>query len=65
MKKKGISSRELKRMIEEDGWVLVKITEDHHHFKHPSKKGKVTIQHPVKDLPPWVVNDALKKAGLK
>lgn len=52
-------------MIEEDGWIWVATQGDHHHFKHPTKKGKVTIQHPVKDLPPWVVNDALKKAGLK
>jgi len=59
------SSRELIKLIEEDGWFLVSITGSHHHFEHPWKKGKVTIPHPNKDVPRGTANSVLKQAGLK
>jgi len=62
---KTYSSRELIKIIELDGWFLDSVTGSHHHFKHPSKKGKVTIPHPKKDLAPGTVNSVLKQAGLK
>lgn len=40
------SSREMIRMIEDDGWYEVRITGSHHHFKHGEKAGTVTIPHP-------------------
>jgi predicted RNA binding protein YcfA (HicA-like mRNA interferase family) len=40
----GQSSREIIRKLEADGWFLVGTTGDHHHFKHPTKPGKVTVQ---------------------
>jgi len=33
-----------------DGWYLVRVRGSHHHFKHPSKPGWVTVPHPKKDL---------------
>ncbi|NMO95636.1 type II toxin-antitoxin system HicA family toxin [Paenibacillus lemnae] len=62
---KGYSSREMIRMIEEDGWYYIRSTGDHYQYKHPSKKGKVTIPHPNKDLPKGTINSILKQAGLK
>ena len=29
--------------VEEDGWVYQYTQGSHHHFKHPTKRGKVTI----------------------
>ncbi len=52
-------------MIEEDGWYYVRTTGDHHHYKHPEKRGLVTVTHPVKDIPKGTVNSILKQAGLK
>jgi len=37
----------------------------HHHFKHPIKKGIVTIPHPKKDIPKGTVGNILRQAGLK
>ncbi len=49
---KNITSRELIKIIEEDGWRLVAVAGSHHQFKHPTKPGKVTIPHPKKELAP-------------
>lgn len=60
-----MKSLDLIKMIEADGWYQVRCKGDHHHFKHPTKKGLVTIPHPKKDLPTGTVNSILKQAGLK
>ena len=46
-----MNSRVLIKKIKEDGWFLVNVVGSHQQFKHPTKKGKVTIPHPKKDLP--------------
>lgn len=60
-----MNSADLIRLIEVDGWHLVRVKGSHHHFKHSEKKGIVTIPHPKKDLPIKTVNSILKQAGLK
>ncbi|MDT4851836.1 HicA toxin of bacterial toxin-antitoxin [compost metagenome] len=52
-------------LIEADGWFLVRIRGSHHHFKHPTKPGLVTIPHPRKDLLPRTAASILNQAGLK
>lgn len=59
-----MKSLELIKMIEADGWYQVRVTGSHHHFKHPTKKGLVTVPHPKKDLPSGTVKSILKQAGL-
>lgn len=59
-----MQSRDLIKQIEADGWYQVRVTGSHHHFKHPSKTGLVTIPHPKKDLPTGTVKSILKQAGL-
>ncbi|MCL5289472.1 MAG: type II toxin-antitoxin system HicA family toxin [Bacillota bacterium] len=61
---KSYSSRELIKMVEDDGWFLIDCTGSHHQFKHKTKKGKVTIPHPRKNLPMKTVKTILKQAGL-
>ena len=56
-----MSSSDLIRLVEKDGWVIKSVNGSHHHFKHPTKKGKVTIPHPRKDLPDSECN--LKTSG--
>lgn len=60
-----MSSKEIIKMLEKDGWVLRKVNGSHHHFKHPSKIGKITVPHPDKDMDKKTVNRILKQAGLK
>lgn len=60
-----MDSSKLIRMLEEDGWRLVRVKGSHHIFKHPVKFGLMTVPHPKKDLPTGTVNSILKQAGLK
>lgn len=62
---KSYSSRELISLIEADGWYPVRVKGDHHHFKHPSKAGVVTIPHPVKDLPIKTAKSIAAQAGIE
>jgi len=62
---KTYNSRVLIKMLKNDGWTLVRVKGDHHQFKHAIKKGIVTVQHPVKDLSPFVVSSIFKQAGWK
>ncbi|GGA06573.1 addiction module toxin, HicA family protein [Paenibacillus marchantiophytorum] len=59
------SSRELIAVIERDGWIEVNQVGSHKQYKHPTKKGRVTIPHPNKDLPIKTVHSILKQAGLR
>jgi predicted RNA binding protein YcfA (HicA-like mRNA interferase family) len=53
-------------LIEHDGWFLVQTRGSHRQFKHPIKKGRVTIAgKPSEDLHPKTLNSILKQAGLK
>ena len=60
-----MNSRELIRLLEQDGWKLVAVKGSHHQFKHAAKSGRVTVPHPKKDLPLGTVRGVLKQAGLR
>lgn len=62
---KSYSSREIIKILEEDGWYYVKSVGDHWHFKHPTKPGKVTVTYPVKDVPKKTIKIILKQARIK
>jgi predicted RNA binding protein YcfA (HicA-like mRNA interferase family) len=62
---KTYHSKEIIKMLKENGWQLDRVRGSHHQFKHHSKKGVATVQHPVKDLSAFVVNSIFKQAGLK
>jgi len=62
---KTYQSREIIKMLKADGWQLVRVRGSHHQFKHPTKVGIVTVQHPVKDLSEFVVNSIFKQANWK
>jgi predicted RNA binding protein YcfA (HicA-like mRNA interferase family) len=61
----GLNSKDIIKMIEADGWQLIRTKGSHHHFKHPVKKGLVTIPHPKRTLPKGTVASILKLVGLK
>ena len=52
-------------MLREDGWYEVNCEGDHHQFKHPEKKGRVTVTHPRKDFPIKTVKSIAKQAGIE
>ena len=60
-----MKSGALMKFIKEEGWQLVRIRGSHHHYKHPSRSGLVTVPHPKKDIPIGTVKSILKQAGIK
>lgn len=62
---KSYSSREVIQMLKADGWYEVSCVGDHHQFKHPTKKGKVTVAHPLKDIPIRTLKCIEQQSGLK
>ena len=58
--------RDVIRLIESDGWVLVRTKGSHRQFHHPVKPGTVTVAgKPSTEVPPGTLNSILKQAGLK
>lgn len=51
------------RMLEDDGWRLVKAEGGLSLFQHPQKQGQVTVPHPV-TLPLGTAQSILGTAGL-
>ncbi len=61
---RSYSSREVIKMLKQDGWYEVNCVGDHHQFKHLTKKGRVTITHPRKDIPLGTLKSILAQAGI-
>ena len=58
--------RDVIKLIEEDGWYLVRTKGSHRQYKHPTKPGRVTIAGNLgDDIAPGTLNSILKQAGLK
>jgi len=60
-----MNSREIIKLLGLDGWIKHNQKGSHCQYKHPVKKGKVTVPHPKKDLPKGTVASILKQAGLE
>jgi predicted RNA binding protein YcfA (HicA-like mRNA interferase family) len=57
--------RNVIRLIENDGWHLVRTRGSHRQFKHPGKTGLVTIAgKPNDELAPGTLGSILKQAQL-
>jgi len=58
--------RQIIRIIERDGWYLVRTRGSHRQYKHTIKKGLVTIPGKLGDeLAPGTLNSIMKQAGVK
>jgi predicted RNA binding protein YcfA (HicA-like mRNA interferase family) len=54
------------RLIENDGWRLVRTRGSHRQYHHPIKKGLVTIPGKMNaELAPATLGSILRQAGLK
>jgi predicted RNA binding protein YcfA (HicA-like mRNA interferase family) len=60
----SMSSREVIKLIEADGWIHKRTKGSHWIFAHPTKSGIVVVPHPKKDLPQGTLRNILKAAGL-
>lgn len=58
--------KEIIKLVEKDGWFVVRIKGSHRQFHHNIKKGTVTIAgKPSVDMNPKTLKSILKQAGLK
>jgi predicted RNA binding protein YcfA (HicA-like mRNA interferase family) len=58
--------KEIIKLIERDGWFLVRTRGSHRQFHHPAKSGTVTVSGKESvEMPPGTLNSLLKQAGLK
>lgn len=62
---KSYSSKEVLKILKDDGWYIVNQVGSHHQLKHPTKPGKVTVIHPIKDYKIKTLKTIFKYAGLE
>jgi predicted RNA binding protein YcfA (HicA-like mRNA interferase family) len=63
---KRLKVHEVLTMLKEDGWYPVQQNGSHRQFKHPTKKGRVTVNgKPSKTLDQELLNSIFKQAGWK
>lgn len=60
-----MNSREIVKLLMNDGWYEVACKGSHLQFKHNNKPGRVTVPHPKKDIPKGTLKSILKQAALK
>ncbi len=61
-----IQSRQIIKLLKEDGWYEIKSNSgSHRQFKHPSKKGRVTVPHPKKDFATKTLKSIERQSGLR
>ena len=58
-------SRDVIKRMQKDGWYEVNQVGSHNQFKHPTKKGRVTVPHPSRDIPMGTLKSVEKQAGIK
>jgi len=58
--------RDVIKLIEQDGWRMMKQVGSHRQYKHSSKPGKVTVAgHPSVELASKTFKSILDQAGIK
>jgi predicted RNA binding protein YcfA (HicA-like mRNA interferase family) len=59
-----VKVREVLAMLRVDGWVMVAQRGSHRQFKHPVKRGRVTVAgHGNDDLAPGTLRSIFRQAG--
>jgi predicted RNA binding protein YcfA (HicA-like mRNA interferase family) len=60
-----MNSRVLIKLLKDDGWYEVNQVGSHKQFKHPTKRGRVTVPHPSRDIPIGTLKNIEKQAAIK
>jgi predicted RNA binding protein YcfA (HicA-like mRNA interferase family) len=58
-------SRDLIKQLLKDGWYEMNQVGSHEQFKHSTKKDRVTVPHPSRDIPIGTLKSIEKQAGIK
>jgi predicted RNA binding protein YcfA (HicA-like mRNA interferase family) len=60
-----MESKKIIELLEKDGWLQVAQSGSHVQFRHPSKKGRITVPHPKKDIPVGTLKSIERQSGIK
>ena len=60
-----MDSRTIIKLLEKDGWYKADQSGSHIQFRHPSKRGWITVPHPKKDIPVGTLKSIERQAGIK
>jgi len=61
----NMHSRDVIKQLQKDGWYEVNQVGSHKQFKHATKKGRVTVPHPNREIPIGTLKSIEKQAGIK
>ncbi|NQV69843.1 MAG: type II toxin-antitoxin system HicA family toxin [Pseudohongiella sp.] len=57
--------RDLIRRLEKEGWYISRIRGSHRQFRHPRRRGTITVAgKPSGDMPIGTLHEILRKSGL-
>ena len=59
-----MNSRDVIRRLTQNGWYEVAHEGSHVQFRHPTKRGRVTVPHPKRDLPKGTLRSIERQAGI-
>lgn len=60
-----MKSADIIKALEADGWREVAQKGSHKQFRHPTKAGRVTVPHPVKDMKIGTLISIEKQSGTR
>lgn len=63
---KNVKVSKILRILADDGWYLDRCKGDHREFKHPTKKGVVTVNgKPSISICGWLLSSIERQSGLR
>ncbi|MGF1549601.1 MAG: type II toxin-antitoxin system HicA family toxin [Sphingomonadaceae bacterium] len=60
-----MDSRTIIRLIEAEGWEFRSQKGSHAQFKHPTRPGRTTVPHPLKDVTKKTIISIEKQSGVR
>jgi len=60
-----MDSRTIIKILKQNGWHEVAKVGSHSQFRHPTKKGRVTVPHPEKDIPIGTLKSIERQSGIR
>jgi predicted RNA binding protein YcfA (HicA-like mRNA interferase family) len=60
-----MDSRNVIKLLKQDGWYEVSKVGSHTQFRHPEKRGRVTVPDPKKNIPAGTLRSIERQAGIQ
>jgi len=60
-----MDSRKIIKILKQNDWYEIAKSGSHTQFRHPERKGRVTVPHPKKDIPIGTLKSIERQSGIK